>query len=46
VAQVEVARAAGVAGDVLFSYDAIAEAPALEEALAAASGGARAGGSP
>jgi uncharacterized lipoprotein YddW (UPF0748 family) len=46
VAQVEVARAAGVAGDVLFSYDAIAEAPALEEALAAASEGARAGGSP
>ena len=39
VAQVEAARAAGVAGDVLFSYDAIAEAPGLEAALAAAPAG-------
>jgi len=39
VALVEAARAAGVAGDVLFSYDAIADAPGLEAALAAAPAG-------
>ncbi len=35
VGQLEIARAAGMAGEVLFSYDAIAEAPELEAALAA-----------
>jgi uncharacterized lipoprotein YddW (UPF0748 family) len=39
--QVEIARAAGLAGDALFSYDAIAESPALEEALAAAAAPSR-----
>ena len=39
VAQVEAARAAGAPAEVLFSYDAIAEAPALEAALAAAPAG-------
>ena len=32
-AQIEIARAAGLEGDVLFSYDAIADAPALERTL-------------
>ena len=35
VGQLRIARAAGMAGEVLFSYDAIAEAPELEAALAA-----------
>jgi len=34
VEQIRLARAAGMAGEVLFSYDAIAEADALETALA------------
>jgi uncharacterized lipoprotein YddW (UPF0748 family) len=34
VRQIEIARAAGLEGDVLFSYDAIADAPELEAALA------------
>jgi len=33
--QLEVARSAGVRGEVLFSYDSIADAPALREALLA-----------
>ena len=39
VEQIERARSAGLVGEVLFSYDAIAEAPALEEALVAAAQG-------
>ena len=31
--QIRVARATGAAGDALFSYDSIADAPALREAL-------------
>jgi hypothetical protein len=31
--QLRVARAAGTAGEVLFSYDSIADAPALRDAL-------------
>jgi uncharacterized lipoprotein YddW (UPF0748 family) len=33
IAQIRLARAAGVAGEALFSYDSIAAAPALREAL-------------
>lgn len=40
VRQIEIARAAGLEGDVLFSYDAIADAPELEAALADAFAGA------
>jgi uncharacterized lipoprotein YddW (UPF0748 family) len=36
IAQLRIARAAGVAGDSLFSWDSIAEAPALRDALASA----------
>jgi uncharacterized lipoprotein YddW (UPF0748 family) len=43
LAQVRAARAAGAAGDALFSWDAIAEAPALREALAAEARGRVAG---
>jgi uncharacterized lipoprotein YddW (UPF0748 family) len=38
VAQVEIVRAAGAGGDALFSWDSIAAAPALRDALAAGAG--------
>jgi uncharacterized lipoprotein YddW (UPF0748 family) len=40
VAQLRVAREAGAAGDALFSWDAVADAPALRAALAAAAASA------
>lgn len=43
VEQVRSAREVGAAGDVLFSWDAIADAPALRDALAAESAGDLAG---
>jgi uncharacterized lipoprotein YddW (UPF0748 family) len=40
VAQVEIVRAAGAGGDALFSWDSIAAAPALRDALAGGAGDA------
>ncbi len=40
VAQLEIVRAAGSVGETLFSYDALADSPALLEALIAAQGSA------
>jgi uncharacterized lipoprotein YddW (UPF0748 family) len=42
--QIRIARAAGAAGDALFSWDAIADAPALRDALAAEATEAAGGG--
>jgi uncharacterized lipoprotein YddW (UPF0748 family) len=41
VAQLRIAREAGAGGDALFSWDAIADAPALREALISEASGAR-----
>jgi hypothetical protein len=40
LAQIGIVRAAGAAGDALFSWDAIADAPALREALIRGAGDA------